>query len=118
MIVVLASFAGLNLAAQGQVKTKSDSLKVLGNCEMCRDRIEKAAKSAGAQTATWDMKTRMLAVKYDPAKTNPNAVARKVASVGHDTEKYKAEEKVYNGLPGCCKYDRTGNLSGNTHTKH
>jgi Cu(I)/Ag(I) efflux system membrane fusion protein len=27
-----------------------------------------------------------------------------VAKAGHDTEKYKATDKVYNDLPGCCKY--------------
>ena len=35
-----------------------------------------------------------------------DALEKKLASVGHDTEKYKAENKVYDGLPGCCKYDR------------
>jgi hypothetical protein len=35
-----------------------------------------------------------------------DALDKKLALVGHDTEKYKAEDKVYDGLPGCCKYDR------------
>jgi hypothetical protein len=26
--------------------------------------------------------------------------------VGHDTEKYRADDKAYAKLPGCCKYDR------------
>jgi len=48
----------------------------------------------------------MLTVSFDPSKTSVDALEKKLASVGHDTEKYKAENKVYDGLPGCCKYDR------------
>jgi hypothetical protein len=107
MIIVLAVFTGLAMNAQGQGKSKTDNLKVAGNCDMCKERIEKAAKTAGVETASWDAKTKVLAITYDPSKTNTDAVAKKVAAVGHDTEKYKAEDKVYNGLPGCCKYDRS-----------
>jgi hypothetical protein len=117
LIIVLAVFAGLSLNAQGQGKSKTDNLKVAGNCEMCKERIETAAKAAGAETATWDAKSKMLAIKYDPSKTSTDAVAKKVAAVGHDTEKYKAEDKVYNGLPGCCKYDRTAAPAANAQTK-
>lgn len=86
---------------------KTESFKVSGNCEMCKDRIEKAVKDEGATTAVWDIKTKILAVTFDPAKTNVDALGKKLASVGHDTEKYKADDKVYNSLPGCCKYERT-----------
>lgn len=106
-LVLLAIIAGASLSAQTQ-KSKSESFKVAGNCGMCKSRIEKAALSEGAAAASWDAKTKMLAVSFDPSKTNKEALAKKVASVGHDTEKYKAEEKVYNSLPGCCKYDRSG----------
>lgn len=117
-IIVLSVFTILGTSVFGQGKTKTDNLKVSGNCSMCKERIEKAAISAGAETAVWDQKTRVLAIKYDPAKTSTDAVAKKVASVGHDTEKFKAEDKVYNSLPGCCKYDRTGSKPANTAVKH
>ena len=31
---------------------------------------------------------------------------KKIAAVGHDTEKYLADDKVYEKLPGCCHYER------------
>ncbi len=34
------------------------------------------------------------------------AFSKKLASVGHDTEKYKADDKAYNALDECCKYER------------
>jgi periplasmic mercuric ion binding protein len=88
------------------VKQKTENIKVWGNCGMCKDRIEKAAKEEGATNASWDAKTKMLTVTFDPSKTNVDALDKKLASVGHDTEKYKADDKVYNALPGCCKYER------------
>jgi hypothetical protein len=29
-----------------------------------------------------------------------------IAKVGHDTDLLKADDKVYEALPGCCQYDR------------
>jgi len=30
-----------------------------------------------------------------------------VAKVGQDTKMHKADDKTYNELPGCCKYNRS-----------
>ncbi len=80
-------------------------LTVQGLCEMCKDRIEKAAKSvSGVISASWDIKTKQLHLDFDPAKTSVDAVAKAVAKAGHDTDKYKADKATYNALPSCCKY--------------
>lgn len=105
--ILLAVCTGLS--AQAGVKTtaqKSETFKVWGNCGMCKDRIEKAVKTEGVSSASWDEKTKMLTVSFDPSKTNLDALGKKLALVGHDTEKFKAEDKVYSTLPGCCKYER------------
>jgi copper chaperone CopZ len=108
-IVMLVSLSG-SLSAQATVKSsgqsKTETIKVLGNCDMCKNRIEKAAKEEGATSAAWDSKTKMLTVSFDESKTNADALAKKMASVGHDTEKYKAADDVYAKLPGCCHYER------------
>lgn len=109
--IVLVAAVGGNLSAQTAVKnsdqTKTETIKVFGNCEMCKDRIEKAAKDEGASSAAWDSKTKMLTVSFEASKTNSDAIAKKISSVGHDTEKYKAPDDVYAKLPGCCHYERT-----------
>lgn len=84
--------------------TKSETIKVSGNCDMCKARIEKAAKIDGVSKANWDKETKMLAVTFDPSKTSGDAIQKKIAAAGHDTEKVKAETKVYDKLPGCCHY--------------
>lgn len=110
LAIMVLMAVGANASAQTGTKVssqqKTESFKVWGNCGMCKDRIEKTVKSEGATSATWDSKTKLLAVTFDPSKTSVDAFGKKLASVGHDTEKYKADDKVYNALPGCCKYER------------
>ena len=84
--------------------TKTETLKVSGNCDMCKAHIEKAAKVDGVSKAEWSAKTKTLAVNYDPAKTNMDQIGKKIASVGHDNAKAKADDKTYNALADCCKY--------------
>lgn len=93
----------------GQTKmasVKTETFKVWGACGMCKTRIESTVKEEGATTANWDIKTNMLTVTFDPEKASINAFSKKLASVGHDTEKYKAPDDVYEKLPGCCHYER------------
>jgi hypothetical protein len=108
-ILILA--AGITASAQAGTKSaanlKTETFKVWGKCEMCKERIEKAAKDAGASAANWSDKSQMLTVTYDPAKTNKDGICKKLASVGQDTDKFKASDDVYANLPECCHYDRT-----------
>ena len=87
-------------------KQKTETLKVWGNCNMCKTRIEKAVRSEGASSADWNTKTKLLTVTFDPANTSVDAFSKKLAAVGHDTEKYRADDKAYNALDSCCKYER------------
>lgn len=80
-------------------------LTVEGNCEMCKQRIEKAALSVnGVSSATWNATDKRLHLNFASGKTDLNAISKAIAKVGHDTEKDKADKKVYDALPGCCKY--------------
>jgi cation transport ATPase len=86
--------------------TKTETIKVWGNCETCQARIEKTAKVDGVNKASWDKSTKLLTLVYDPATVKSDDIQKKIALVGHDTEKYKADDKVYAKLPGCCQYER------------
>ncbi|MCK9638858.1 MAG: ATPase [Prolixibacteraceae bacterium] len=86
------------------IASKTETIKVSGNCGMCKDRIEAAAKVAGVAKADWDKSTKILTLAYNSAIVKSDDIQKKIAAVGHDTEKYKADSKTYNSLPGCCKY--------------
>ncbi len=90
------------------MNTIHQMVKVSGNCELCKDRIEKAAKSVnGVTSAEWTAEKQLLHVQFDPLKTNAAVIQQAVVKVGHDTELYRAKDEVYNGLPACCKYQRS-----------
>ena len=102
LIAILA--LSINTISNAASVTKTDLIKVSGNCETCKARIEKAAKVDGVNKADWSTKTKVLTLVYDPSKVKSDDIQKKIAAVGHDTQKYKASSAVYNALPGCCKY--------------
>ena len=56
---------------------------VRGSCDMCKERIETAAKGvSGVRSALWDREKQMIHLQLDPSETSA----------------------VYDALPGCCKY--------------
>ncbi len=94
--------------------TKTETIKVSGNCEMCKATIEKAAKIDGVSKAEWNTDSKVLTLAYIPSKVTTDAVQKSIAAVGYDTEKFKATDAVYKSLPSCCQYDRTGSASKGT----
>jgi copper chaperone CopZ len=103
IIAILAFVFTSNTNAQSAT-SKTETIKVSGNCDMCKARIEKAAKIDGVSKAEWSKTDKTLTASFDPSKTNIDAIAKKVAAAGHDTEKVKASDTAYDKLPGCCKY--------------
>ena len=84
---------------------KHEMFKVGGNCEMCKDRIEKAALSLnGVGTAEWNTESKMIHISFDSGKTKLTDIHKAIAKVGHDTELEKAPDTVYEELPECCLY--------------
>jgi hypothetical protein len=98
--IFLLSFS---IFSNAQTPTK---IKVSGNCGMCKKHIEKAAKDAGATSASWDKVSKLLTVSFDAAKTNVDKIETSIAGAGYDTENKKATEEAYKKLDECCQYDR------------
>jgi mercuric ion binding protein len=106
--IVLVMLLSLGFSAFAQ-DAKTEKFRVEGNCNMCKTRIEKAANSVeGVQSADWDVKTKMITVRFDPAKTDLHKIQMAIAKAGHDTEMHKASDEAYNELPACCKYRKDG----------
>ncbi len=80
---------------------------VLGNCGMCKDRIERAAYSVrGVRSAEWNEEAQKIAVRYRPNRTDQEEIERAIAEVGHDTENFLADDETYENLHHCCIYPR------------
>jgi len=91
--------------------TKTDTIKVWGNCGMCKSTIEKAAKKAGAKKADWNEDTKELKVTYAVNKTTSDKIQQSIANSGYDTQDFTAVQTAYDNLHGCCKYDRKAETS-------
>jgi periplasmic mercuric ion binding protein len=100
ILINLTSFSQTNTAV------KTEKFKVYGNCSQCKSRIEGALKIEGIQKADWNSDSKILTVSYNPSKIKIEDIHKKIASVGHDTEKLKADDKIYAKLPECCQYER------------
>lgn len=80
-------------------------LSVGGSCDMCTDRIIKTVNEIdGVTLSDYNLEKQELHIHYNDSKTSIEAVSKALAAVGHDTELFKAEQEVYDALPGCCKY--------------
>lgn len=96
----------LAMTSSAFAQQKTETLKVSGNCGMCKKTIEKSAKEAGATYARWDKESKMLTVKYSSNATNTKKIEEKIAAAGYDTPDIKATDEAYNKLDGCCQYER------------
>lgn len=102
--VLLFSISSINTTyAQ---TTKTETIKIWGNCGMCKTTIEKAAKKAGAKTANWNEDSKELKVSYAVNKTSSVKIQEAIAKAGYDTQDFTADNKAYDNLHTCCKYDR------------
>ncbi len=105
MILMCVSIFQHTFAATTHYETTT--FKVSGNCEMCKSRIETALKkNTAVQSATWDVKTKMVTISYNPHAISVDQLHKIIADAGHDTDKIKATDSAYKALPGCCKYKR------------
>ncbi|WP_318308096.1 heavy-metal-associated domain-containing protein [Flagellimonas crocea] len=103
MFTFLALFT--MVLVHGQDKNKSIDFEVRGNCGMCKSRIEKAAiKLKGVKFASWSPETKIFEAIIDERKIAVPDIQKRIAEVGHDSEGFTAPDKVYDGLPECCKY--------------
>src|SRR5688572_24532701 len=97
ILSLVATCMALSAVVTAQ-KIKTDTIEVSGNCGMCKTKIEKAAKSAGAKEASWNADKKMLTVKYSSSSTNAAKIQQAVAAVGYDTRDVKATDEAYANL--------------------
>ena len=103
----LLSFLFISIVNFASAQTRTEKIAVSGECGMCKTKIEKAAKDAGASFAVWDVDSKVLTVKYKSTSTNTAKIENAVANVGYDTKNVKASDDAYSKLHSCCQYERT-----------
>ena len=103
--IVLALTLLIGTVTFAQNKNAKATIEVDGVCNMCKERIEKAAiKAKGVKIANWDVNTHELKLIYDERKTSLTKIQKSIAEVGHDTKEIKATDEAYHSLHSCCLY--------------
>ena len=107
-ILTLLLFATLATFSQDKKsKNAKFTTEINGNCEHCKQRIEKTALSVqGVKSANWNIDSKQLTVILNEQKTDVAAVKKAVAKAGHDSDTDKTTTLIYNALPQCCQYER------------
>lgn len=103
--ILLIIFFALSLAATAQKNELTElKIKTSAQCEMCKDRIEKAmAFERGVKNSLLDLETKVLTVSYLKSRTTPDKIRKAVTAVGYDADDVPADVKAYASLPPCCK---------------
>ena len=105
MLLAACLLPALNSSAQLE-NQRTDTVRISGNCGMCERTIEKAGSEKGVSAVDWDMDSGIAVVSYDSTRTTIDAILQRVADAGYDNERFRAPDKVYDNLHGCCQYDR------------
>ncbi len=97
----------LSVTMNAQIKNpKTETVRISGNCGMCKKTIEKAANSADEAMVVWDKETKIATITYDSKITTKEAILKRIAAAGYDSDAYQATTEAYNDLASCCQYDR------------
>lgn len=104
-ILIAFTFFAMNFAsAQKQAKTMEVKLQTTAQCGDCKDRIEgKLNYTKGVVFSELDNRTKILTVKFKPAKISLEEVKTIVSNIGYDIDDMKANPEGQSKLPECCQ---------------
>ena len=90
-----------------QIKdAKTETVKISGNCGMCKTTIEKAGNKKKISKVDWNKDSKVATLTFNSKKTSEDEILKRIALAGYDNEKFLAPDDAYAKLPECCKYER------------
>jgi hypothetical protein len=110
--LVIALIVLLATACNAQTKNqKTETVKIYGNCGMCKSTIEKAGNIKNQSNIDWNKETKMATISYDSLKTSKEDILKRIALAGYDSDTFLAPDDTYAILPSCCQYDRAKEIN-------
>lgn len=110
IMAVMMLFVSLIYSAQIK-NAKTKTVKIYGNCDMCKSTIEKSGNVKNVATVNWDKDSKMATLTYDSSKTNQQEILKRIANAGYDSDSFYAPDDVYAKLPSCCQYKRNKTMT-------
>jgi hypothetical protein len=104
--------------ANAQIKnSKTETVKIYGNCDMCKSKIETAGNLKKTAKVEWNKDSKMATLTYDSTKASQDEILKRIALAGYDSDKFLAPDATYDALHGCCQYDREAKVAVSTEMK-
>ncbi len=107
--LILSGLLGFSflMVPQDLQRNQRANFVVLGNCTMCKDRIETSVLNlSGVKYGSWNIETKYFKTIFNQKKINLQEIHNAIAKSGHDTPLAKAKDSIYQALPLCCLYKR------------
>ncbi len=105
----LTFFLTIAFITVGSAQPKNEvviKIKTSAICGTCKDRIEKGLKSEkGINEVSLDLETKIVTVKFQGTKTDPDKIREKISKLGYDADNLFADKTAYDKLPACCRKD-------------
>lgn len=94
-------------SSNAQIKNaRTETVKIYGNCGMCKTTIEKAGAVKKQSKVVWDKESKLATLTYNSKTTTQDVILKRIALAGYDNEIFLAPDDAYAKLPECCKYER------------
>jgi mercuric ion binding protein len=101
---ILFSILILSLAACTGKPNAEAEFYVRGNCDMCKERIDKTALIvSGVKKAEWNAETGTIKVAYDSTVITSAEIEKAIAATGHATQHVPMDSAAHKALPECCQ---------------
>lgn len=111
LMTALIMLFGITIDAQIK-NAKTDTVKIAGNCGMCKATIEKAGNVKKIAQVAWNQGLKQAILTYDVQQTNRSEILKRIALAGYDSDEFLAPDDTYASLPTCCQYERTNKSAG------
>lgn len=104
-LILLLGIAASPVLAAAQIKNaKTETIRIEGSSQACKNLIEKAGSKKGESALDWNTNTKEASLTYNSQKTSKDEVLKRVALAGFDNEMYLAPTDVYQALSPECQY--------------
>jgi len=106
--LLIAAIMLLSHSSYAEIENqKAESVKINGNCQLCKEKIEKAGNAKNSAQVFWDQQQKSASLTYNSKKTTKDEILKRIAVAVFDNELFYAPDDVYSNLPECCRYART-----------
>lgn len=96
--IFLMAFFLFGMSAFANTKLEECEIKTNAHCGDCKSKIEKALKKQGGVMSTnLNLENKIVAVKYDPNKTNTNKLISAITNAGYTAELINSGEASLQG---------------------